>query len=91
MILMKVKIVSWNVRGLNDPSKRLQIKNLMNTWRADVYCFQESKISGDISGIVKDLWANRKVKYAQLEARGTRGGIIILWDSSIWKGGKYVK
>ncbi|WMV44670.1 hypothetical protein MTR67_038055 [Solanum verrucosum] len=46
----------------------------------------ESKISGDISGIVKDLWANRKVKYAQLEARGTRGGIIILWDSSIWEG-----
>ncbi|WMV13618.1 hypothetical protein MTR67_007003 [Solanum verrucosum] len=45
----------------------------MNAWRADVYCFQESKINGDISGIVKDLWANRKVKYAQLEARGTRG------------------
>jgi len=65
---MKVNIVSWNVRGLNDPSKRLQIKNLMNKWRADVYCFQESKIKGDISRIVKDLWANRKVKYAQLEA-----------------------
>ncbi|KAG5617008.1 hypothetical protein H5410_016832, partial [Solanum commersonii] len=50
------------------------------------YCFQESNISGDISEIVKDLWANRKVKYAQLEARGTRGGIIIMWDSSIWEG-----
>ncbi|KAG5602467.1 hypothetical protein H5410_033837 [Solanum commersonii] len=72
--------------GLNDPSKRLQIKNMMNTWRADVYCFRVSKINGDISGIVKDLWANKKVKYAQLEARGTRGGIIILWDSSIWEG-----
>ncbi|WMV57474.1 hypothetical protein MTR67_050859 [Solanum verrucosum] len=58
----------------------------MNKWRADVYCFQESKIKGDISRIVKDLWANRKVKYAQLEARGTRGGIIILWDSNIWEG-----
>lgn len=86
MILMKVNIVSWNVRGLDDPSKRLQIKNMMNTCRADVYCFPETKISGDISGIVKDLWANKKVKYAQLEAQGTRGGIITLWDSSIWEG-----
>lgn len=40
---MKVNIVSWNVKGLNDPSKRLKIKNMMNKWRADVYCFQESK------------------------------------------------
>ncbi|WMV11477.1 hypothetical protein MTR67_004862 [Solanum verrucosum] len=59
---------------------------MMNNWRADVYCFQESKINGDISGVVKEIRANRRVKYAQLEARGTRGGIIILWDSSIWEG-----
>ncbi|KAG5615410.1 hypothetical protein H5410_015234 [Solanum commersonii] len=40
--------VSWNVRGLNDPGKRLKIKNMVHKWRADVYCFQESKLRGDI-------------------------------------------
>lgn len=35
--------------------------------------------------MIKEIWANRRVKYAQLEACGTRGGIIILWDSSIWE------
>ncbi|WMV33408.1 hypothetical protein MTR67_026793 [Solanum verrucosum] len=28
----------------------------------------------------------QEVEIAQLEARGTKGGIIILWDSSIWEG-----
>ncbi|KAG5631744.1 hypothetical protein H5410_003461 [Solanum commersonii] len=81
-----VNIVSWNVRGLNDPRKRLLIKNMLHIWRADVYCFQESKLRGDIRETIKELWANRRVKFAQLEARGTKGGIIILWDSSIWEG-----
>ncbi|WMV41821.1 hypothetical protein MTR67_035206 [Solanum verrucosum] len=79
-------IVSWNVRGLNDPRKRLLIKNMLHIWRADVYCFQESKLRGDIRETIKELWANRRVKFAQLEARGPKGGIIILWGSSIWEG-----
>ena len=36
--------------------------------------------------MIKEIWANRRVIYAQLEARGTRWGIIILWDGSIWEG-----
>ncbi|WMV22580.1 hypothetical protein MTR67_015965 [Solanum verrucosum] len=44
-----INIVSWNVRGLNDPGKRLMIKNMVHKWRADVYCFQESKLRGDFN------------------------------------------
>jgi len=54
---MTVKIITWNVRGLNQANKRCVIKNLIHEWKADVYCFQETKIEGDISNIVKDLWA----------------------------------
>lgn len=84
--LMKVNIISWNVRVLNDSRKRLMIKSLMHNWKADVFCFQETKLQGDIRNFVKDLWANRWVKYAQLEASETRGGIIMLWDSRTWDG-----
>ncbi|WMV18962.1 hypothetical protein MTR67_012347 [Solanum verrucosum] len=59
---------------------------MLHIWRADVYCFQESKLRGDIRETIKELWANRRVKFTQLEARGTKGGIIILWDNSIWEG-----
>nr|XP_009767855.1 PREDICTED: uncharacterized protein LOC104218933 [Nicotiana sylvestris]XP_016468821.1 PREDICTED: uncharacterized protein LOC107791296 [Nicotiana tabacum] len=56
---MKVNIVSWNVRGLNRQRKRVLIRSMMNKWTADVFCFQESKLKGDIREIVKELWANR--------------------------------
>jgi hypothetical protein len=37
---MNLKIFSWNVRGLNDSDKRVQIRNLINLWKADVICLQ---------------------------------------------------
>lgn len=89
IVLMKIIIVSWNVRGLNDVRKRQLIKSLLHTWKADVYCFRETKLQGDIRNIVRELWANRWVKYAQLEASGTRGGILILWEGEICEVGAY--
>ena len=35
---MNVKIISWNVKGMNELDKRLQIKNLLKGWKADVVC-----------------------------------------------------
>lgn len=70
---MKVKIISWNVRGLNCIQKRRIVNSLVQKWKADVFCFQETKIEGDIEEIIKQLWGNRGVKYGQLEASGTRG------------------
>lgn len=51
---------------------------MIRSWKADVYCFQETKIEGDINNIVKDLWANR--------TSGTRGGILIKWDGIVCTG-----
>lgn len=87
IVLMKIIIISWNVRGLIDARKRQLIKSLLHTWKADVYCFRETKLQGDIRNIVRELWANRWVKYAQLEASGTIGGILILWAGRVWEGG----
>ena len=41
---MKVKILSWNVRGVNDPDKRKVIKNFIRTQRVDLVCLQETKV-----------------------------------------------
>ena len=41
---MKVKILSWNVRGVNDPKKRKVISNFIRTQRLDLVCLQETKI-----------------------------------------------
>ena len=36
---MNLKIVPWNVRGLNDGSKSLRVRNLIKHWKADLVCF----------------------------------------------------
>ena len=41
---MKIKLVSWNVRGANDISKRKVIKAMIRSQRADLVCIQETKI-----------------------------------------------
>jgi exonuclease III len=37
---MKTKILSWNVRGLNEGGKRLKVRNLIRQWNADIICLQ---------------------------------------------------
>lgn len=83
---MIVNILSWNVRGLNRVRKMRLIKSLLLSWKAGIVCLQESKLAGDIRELVKELWDSRWVKFAQLEASGTRGGIIIMWDGRVWEG-----
>ena len=42
---MKVKIISWNVRGVNDfDDKRKVIKNFIRAQRVDLVCLQETNV-----------------------------------------------
>ena len=41
---MRIKILSWNVRGVNDSDKRKVIKNLIRTNRVDLVYLQETKV-----------------------------------------------
>ena len=44
-MVMKLKMISWNIRGLNDPHKHLVVRNLLREWKYDVVCLQETKIA----------------------------------------------
>ena len=41
---MKLKILSWNVRGANDLDKRKVIKNFIRSHRVDMVCLEETKV-----------------------------------------------
>ena len=43
-VFMKIKMISWNVKGLNDPQKRLVVKNLLWEWKCDVVCYKRRKL-----------------------------------------------
>ena len=47
---MKLKILSWNVRGLNAAEKRMVVKLFVKGVRADIVCLQETKDGRDGEG-----------------------------------------
>jgi hypothetical protein len=54
-VIMKHRILSWNVRGLNDMAKRLRISNLLRVWKVDIVCFQETNLVSMSNCLVQSL------------------------------------
>ena len=65
---MKLKMISWNVRGLNDHQKCLVVENLLQEWKCDVVCLQETKIARMDRQMVCSLWGCSCVDWVALEA-----------------------
>lgn len=80
---MKIRILSWNVRGLNSRERRRRIRSSLKKWRVDIVALQESKIECMSREMVRDLWPGNFIDWVSLEARGTAGGIIMLWDRRV--------
>ena len=79
---MKIKIISWNVRGVNDLDERKVIKNFLRTHRVDLVCLQETKVQEMNNDMVRSLGVGRFLNWKALNAEGSAGGILLLWDNS---------
>ena len=67
-VFMKLKMISSNVRGLNDSQKRLVVRNLLHEWKCDVVCLQETKLVGMNRQLVSSLWSCPYVDWDSLDA-----------------------
>ena len=77
---MKLKILSWNVRGVNDLDKRKVIRNFIRTHRVDLVCLQETKVQEMNNEMVRSLGVGRFLNWTALNAEGSAGGILLIWD-----------
>ena len=78
---MSLWLLSWNVRGLNNPQKREVCKNLLKEWKCDIVCFQETKLSSLDFPVVRSLWGTF-LDWVALDAVNTAGGVLLVWDES---------
>ena len=67
---MKLKILSWNVRGANAVAKRKVIKAFIKMQRVDIMCLQETKISKVSKGLIRSSGVGRFPEWAALRAKG---------------------
>ena len=82
---MNLKILSWNVRGVNDRSKRKVIKSVVRKQKVDLFCIQETKMQVMTEGVVRSLSPGRFLDWRVLNAMGSTRGVLICWDKRLLK------
>jgi exonuclease III len=72
------KILTWNVRGMNNVARQEDIKQVVNMFKPDIVCIQETKIALITPAIIRStLGRDYESSFIFKPAEGTRGGIII--------------
>ena len=80
---MSVKIISWNVRKLNEQDKRLKVRSLIRKWGPDVVCLQETKMGLINRAVIRSLWGGQHVDWSYLGSCGAFGGVLVMWDTRV--------
>lgn len=81
-----MNIVSWNVRGLERPSKCFLVKNFLQLHHADICCIQETKLSSIEPIIWRAVGGSRLDQFLFTPALGSAGGMTIGWSSILLEG-----
>ena len=83
---MNIKIITWNVRGVNDPDKRSVIKSFLISNRVDLVCLQETKVHQMNNVTARSLGVGRFLNWRALNAKGPRGVFFFCGtkEESVW-------
>ncbi|XP_075674996.1 uncharacterized protein LOC142644224 [Castanea sativa] len=82
---MTLRLLSWNVRGLNNPRKREVCKNLLKEWKCDFVCLQETKVSSIEGVFVQSLWGSPFTDWFVLDTVQSSGGVLLIWDKRVFE------
>ncbi|XP_077252632.1 uncharacterized protein LOC143892044 [Tasmannia lanceolata] len=80
-----MKIVSWNVNGLNQQDKRIQVKELVKKIKPDLICLQETKMESVNRGDLRGLGVRAEWEFSCVGFNGASGGILVAWNENVWK------
>ena len=82
MAAQPLKVLVWNMRGLNSSAPRNAIRQVVQSANPVVVCLQKTKLELVTVDIVRHCLGNRFENFYYMPADGTRGGAAIFWDSS---------
>lgn len=71
----------WNVRGLNSLARREAVLNMLSVVRPNVVSLQETKLRNVDPSLAREFLGNSLSDFCYLPANGTRGGLLLAWDS----------
>ena len=68
-------VLSWNVRGINDPSKWPHIRSKIEESGATIICLQETKKEHFDNAFIRGFAPKRFDNFAFVPSEGASGGI----------------
>ncbi|KAM3333368.1 hypothetical protein ACQJBY_028445 [Aegilops geniculata] len=74
-----LKIVFWNMRGLNSRAKRTVVHSVLAPIDPCIVCLSETKLSSISLSTVLEILGPSFSDFYFLPALGTRGGILLAW------------
>lgn len=78
----QLKILNWNIRGLNDKAKWLDFFNKIKELCCDIICLQESERENIDSTPLKSFCTRRTNKFEFLPSVGAYGGPLGAWNEN---------
>jgi exonuclease III len=74
-----MKVISWNIRGLNGRSKQRILRDCIKEETPDILMLQETKCTGlEAESIMQRIWKGCQSFYT--DSVGVAGGLAILWN-----------
>ena len=77
-------IGSINVNGVGAAPKKKWVRKLCQDNHLNFIGIQESKTDKVDTNLVHSLWGNQRCDFACKLANGSSGGIIAIWDDSLF-------
>lgn len=85
-LLRNWNVLCWNVRGLNSDKKLLALSNAISVSGCAIVCLQETKKTFIDLAFVKSCCPKSFDKFAYVPSWGASGGILTIWNSSLFSG-----
>jgi hypothetical protein len=80
--IIMMKIITWNIRGLNGRSKQRILRDCISVENPDILLLQETKcVRAEAETIFHRSW--RGCDFIHTDSAGASGGLAILWNPNI--------
>ncbi|GLT28567.1 hypothetical protein SLA2020_034900 [Shorea laevis] len=78
-------LLSINIRGLGGVGKKRDIREKVAKHKVEILFIQETKLETIDNRLCKMIWDSENFEWVAQSAKGTSGGMLIIWNSSMFK------
>lgn len=82
-MIQNLRIISWNVRGINNQIAIRNIRKLVRETKATILLLQETKCQNWSDRSLEAIWDSTNHGWLVVNSEGAAGGLLISWDKQI--------